>query len=269
MRVLVLGNSNDTGDWIDPTARSTADILAELLTLEFGRPVEVVARNTWPNEKFTAYVERLVSETEPELVYVNVTPVPFSYESVPLRVRRVLGKLGTPIGDAGMRVAGSQRWSHNALFRTVRTWAQALIGGDTHFTCEEVIERYSEAIRRCLRQESIVVAVSGPLGRQMGQAKPSRRARDRQEARRQQVHRALRDLCLRLNVHYEGSDEPYWRVAPAARGTLAGDGMHSNEAGQYRLAYDHSRTITAAWREQFGEPSPHVSETSPPATLRG
>lgn len=268
MKVLVLGNSNDTGAWIDPTARSTADILAELLTTEFGQPVEVVSKNTWPNGKFPEYVERLLMETAPDLVYVNITPVPFSYESVPLRVQRILGKLGPPVGDAGMRIAESQRWSHNAVFRSLRTWAQAAIGGDTHFTCEEVIERYTDVIRRCLRRESITVAVSGPLGRQMGQAKPSRRVRDRQEARRQRVHTAIRDLCARHRVHYEGSDEPYWRVAPAAPGTLAGDAMHSNEAGQYRLARDHFQTVRAAWRAHLAAVSrPGMPEPDGAATL--
>ena len=253
MKVLILGNSNDTGAWVKPEEKRHNAIGARLAE-EFGVPVEVTVRNCWPNERMVDYVARNLDEVQPDLVFLNITQFPFSYESTPLRVKRVLGKVGQPVGDAGFRIAESKRWSHNAVFRTLRSWAQATIGGDTHFTPAEARERYAELIRLLLRREGTVVAVKGPLGR--NKTGITRRERLRRERRRQEVHTHLKALCGQLHVPYYGSDEPYWVVRPAPKGTKAGDGTHANAAGHVHLSEDHYRYMRDAWAR-------HLEETEP------
>ena len=256
MKVLILGNSNDTGAWVKQEEKRHIAI-GEQLAAEFGGPVEVIAKNAWPNERMLSFVTRWLEETQPDLVFLNVTAYPFCYESTPLKVRRILKRVGgEAAGDAGMRIAQSKRWAHNALFRTVRKLAQATIGGDTHFTPSEIIARQAEVIRLTLRREGTVIAVKGPLGR----SRPglTRRERSRHERKRQQVHTALSELCAHLHVPYYGADEPFWKTRPVGRDKKVGDGLHSNAAGHQMLSEDHHAFIRDAWAkhmQQVGSPA--------------
>src|SRR5262245_22723614 len=127
----MLGSSQDTGQWFEG-GKKRHEIVQERLEQEFGEAVEFVIRPYWPTEQMPVLLERWVGEANPDMVYINVTAFPFAYESLPLRARRLLGRLGPGVGDAGLRFAGSKRWSHNAIFRTLRRCGQATIGGDTH-----------------------------------------------------------------------------------------------------------------------------------------
>lgn len=248
MKVLILGNSNDTGNFVPESARRHVH-MRDLLADEFGVPVEIVVRNVWPNDRMVDYVVQGVEEIQPDMVYVNVTNYPFSYESTPLKVKRIFGKVGgEALGDAGLRAADSRKWSHNALFRGIRRFAQTTIGGDTHFTPEEVADRYERLIRTLLREEGMVVAVKGPLGKSR---KTTARATARAEKRRQVVHRRLQLLCEQLHVFYVGSERPYHDVRPAPKGTRVGDGLHSNAAGHRLSADEHFENVRDAWRAHF------------------
>ena len=246
MKLLILGNSNDTGRWVDEDQKRH-NLIASRFSEEFGVPVDVSVRNTWPNERMVEAIEKAAAELQPDLVFVNITTFPFNYESLPLRVRRLFGRLGEPIGDAGMRLAGSKRWAHNRVFRGLRRFAQATIGGDTHFSVEDVVARYGELIRMLVRREGAVVVVKGPTGRRRRGL--TRWEFSRHEQRRQQVHRAIRDVCAQARVPYFGMDEPRWKLAPEPKGLRAGDGTHANVAGAAYLADDHYRYIQSAWAE--------------------
>jgi hypothetical protein len=251
MKLLVLGNSNDTGSWVDEGDRRTAR-LGKQLAEEFDIPVEVVVKNCWPNDRMAGYVSGEQDEVEPDMVFLNITTFPFAYESTPMRVKRILRRVGgEPVGDAGMRLASSKRWAHNAVFRTLRRLGKATVGGDTHFTPEEVVQRYGDVVRLLARREGMAISVKGPLGR--GRPGITRRERERHEARRQRVHVPLRDLCRQLHVHYTGSDEPYWRVKPKPRGLTVGDGTHANVAGHQYLADDHYGPLREAWAAHVAE----------------
>jgi hypothetical protein len=255
--LLLLGNSQDLGAWFEGGKRRH-EIVQERLEAEFGEPVEIVVKPYWPNERLAALLVRWVEETRPDMVYINVTAFPFGYESLPLRAKRVLGRLGPAVSDAGLRFADSKRWSHNAVFRTIRRYGQATIGGDTHFTCEEVVERTSEAVRVALRREGVFLVVEGPLGR--GEPELTGRERRRKEARRQVVHRALKSLCEELHVCYIGSDAPLPPERQHVRGQTVGDGTHFNAEGHARLAEDLFENVRDAWRAHLamgaGAPQP-------------
>ncbi|MCC6959092.1 MAG: SGNH/GDSL hydrolase family protein [Dehalococcoidia bacterium] len=248
MKILVLGNSNDTGSFVPEEAKRHTK-LRDMLAAEFGEPVEVAVRNVWPNERMVDYVARAVEDLEPDLVYVNVTSYPFTYESTPLRVKRIFGKVGGErLGDAGLRMADSRKWSHNAVFRGVRRFAQATIGGDTHFMPERVAERYERLVRALLQREGMLVVVKGPRGKTKG---VTARTRARAEVRRQVVHRRLEQLCQQLHLTYEGSARPLYEMAPAPKGTKVGDGMHSNATGHDLSANQQFEFLREAWRERL------------------
>ncbi|MBI2767328.1 MAG: hypothetical protein HYX53_15635 [Chloroflexi bacterium] len=250
MKLLLLGNSNDMGDWTDGAPRRN-DILRERLAEALGEPVEIVARSLWPTPRMPQVLKRWVDDTEPDMVYINVTSFTFSYESLPLRFRRIFGRLGPAAGEAGKRFAESKRWSHNAIFRTLRSWGQATIGGDTNFTCEQVIASVSEAIRVVYRKEHTVLMVKGPFGR--SKTGITRREHLRKEKKRLQVHLALESLCAQLRVRYIGRETPEWREMSRPRELQAGDGLHLNAKGHAYMADELFDSIHAAWTAHLEE----------------
>lgn len=250
VKVLILGNSNDTKDFVPDEAKRHRH-LRDMLAAEFGEPVEVVVRQVWPNDRMVDWVLAGVDEHDPDMVYVKVVNFAYSYESTPLRVKRIFRRVGgEAVGDAGLRVAGSRRWSHNALFRWVRRAGQATIGGDTHFTPEDVAARFETLIRALLRREGMLVVVKAPTGKSKS---GTARQRARKEARRQVVHRRLKALCQQLHVQYIGSDEPLYLTRKRPKGTRAGDGLHANEAGHRISAGEHFEHIRDAWRRHLAE----------------
>jgi hypothetical protein len=252
VKLLLLGNSNDMADWTDGGPRRN-DILHERLAATLDEPVEIVTRSLWPTPRMPEVLKRWLDDIEPDMVYMNVTSFTFSYESLPLRFKRVFRRLGPAAGEAGKRFAESKRWSHNAVFRTLRSWGQATIGGDTNFTCEEVIASVSEGIRAVYREERTLLVVKGPHGR--SKTGITRREHIRKEKKRLQVHRALESLCAQLQVPYIGRETPEWREQSRPRGLQAGDGIHLNAKGHAYRADDLFDSIYTAW-------SAHLEETA-------
>jgi hypothetical protein len=243
MRVLLLGNSNDTVDWF--SGRKRQEIVRDDLAAEFGEPVSVVTKAIWPNEGMPAALERWMAAEQPDIVYINVVSFWFAYESVPLKAQRLLGRFGPRAGKAGFRLADSKRFAHNVVFRGIRRFAQATIGGDTHFTPEEVIARVSACLRVALRSEGVVVVVKGPYGRNDHGATAKQRRRN--EQRRQQVNAALADLCATLHVRFSSAETPRF-AAPGSKGLRIGDGLHATERGHAEMATDISPLLAESWR---------------------
>jgi hypothetical protein len=237
VRILLLGNSNDTGTWFEG-GRKRHEILREKLAAEFGEPLEIIVKALWPTENVAERMEEWLDTFEPDLVYLGINPFWFQYESVPLRMKRILGKkAGTAVSNAGFAVARKRRLAHNAVFRTMRRWTTRLIGGDTYFTPQEVIERISACIRLCVRNESTILLVKGPQGR----AKPNLSAREiaRRERRRGEIYAGLKPFCDQLHVTYIGNATAAWRSdpnPPKSSENRVGDGLHSNAKGHERMA---------------------------------
>ena len=85
MKVLLLGDSQDLGAWFDG-GQKRHEIVQERLAQDFGEPVDIAVKSFWPNERMPALLDRWITETAKDLVYINVTAFPFSYESLPLRL---------------------------------------------------------------------------------------------------------------------------------------------------------------------------------------
>lgn len=233
MRVLLLGNSNDAGEWFEG-GRKRHEIVRDRLAELYGQPVEVITKSLWPNEDLPKVAEGWIRKYEPDVVYLTIVSFWFQYRSVPLRVRRLLGPFGNWVSDAGFRVAESSRWAYNPVFRGIRGALQAIIGGDTHFTPDEVVGRISEVIRRGLRHESTVFAIQGADGRTA--YSKSRRGRARDEARRLRVDRAMRAFCAEHHVSYENPKVPVWSTDPTLAKNRVGDGLHANAQWHERSA---------------------------------
>jgi len=243
VRVLLLGNSNDTGNWI-ASGPQRHEIVRDLLAEATGEPVEVTPRGVWPTDGITRAVEGWIEKSNPDVIYLTMASFWFNYPSVPLRARRVLRRLGPSVSDAGFRAAGSPRWGHNFAFRALRGALQRTVGGDTHFTPEEVVARITEVITMALRHEGVVLAIQGADGRT--RYSHSRRSDRRQEARRQFVHRQMKDFCERHHVTYENSEIPLWKLDAELRKNRVGDGLHANEAWHQHSAQLIFNTIAHA-----------------------
>jgi hypothetical protein len=243
MRILLLGSSNDRGGRFEG-GQLRHEIVRDRLAAEFGEPVEVVVKPIWPNEALPGLLGRWLDQHAPDLVYLNVVSFWFTFESVPLRVERLLGRFGRPIARAGLRAAESPWLAHNPAFRALRRFAQRTIGGDTYFTAEQVVDRIGQCIHLVLQREEVVLAVKGPHGR-VDYAVSTGRGR-RIERRRLQVHGALATLCKQLHVYYAGSDSPVWKTRDFRR-TAAGDRLHENAEGHVATADSMHRVICEAW----------------------
>ncbi len=227
MRILFLGSSNDAGNWVAPTQKKHV-LAGTRLEEEWGEPVEWVVKGIWPTEDLPQHVQEWVEESQPDVVYLNTGSYWFLYRSVPNRVKRLLGKVGGErVGEAGARIARSERWAHNRAFRGLRKVLQETIGGDTYFTTQQVIDRMSECLRVAVRSEGTIVVVKGPHGKSRYSAR--KRQFERDERERMKLHTALEQLCAQLHATYDGVGEGGVRHQEAyQKGTTAGDGLHAN-----------------------------------------
>jgi hypothetical protein len=258
MKVLLLGNSNDGGSWIGD-GRKRHEIVADQLAELTGQPVDVVTKSIWPNPGLEKAVESWVEQHEPDVVYLTMLSYWFQYRSVPLRVRRLLGPLGPKVSDAGFRFAESPRWAHNAVFRGIRRSLQRTVGGDTHFTPDEVVDRITGVIRVLLRHEGLVVAIQGADGRT--DYAFSNRGRRRNEQRRLYVADRMKSWCQEHHVTYENSETAVYKLDPVLARNRVGDGLHANALWHERSAGLITQTIQHALVDA-GVLAPNGSESS-------
>ena len=205
MKILRLSNSNDV---LSTTNRPEA--LREGLEEFLGEPVEIVVKPLWPTENVADVVEKWVAKEQPDLVWVGLVNYWYEYMSVPKRMERLFGRFGKRASDLGFKAADAQWLSNNFAFRTARKALQRTIGGDPHFTPEQVVERMDALARRVLRSEGLVLAMWGPQAHtkySMG-----RRAEIRDEKRRQFIRRSMERLAESLHFEYYGYPEPAWKV---------------------------------------------------------
>lgn len=236
MKILLIGNSNDTGAWFG--GRKSHEILHDNLVEQFGEPIEIVVKALWPNERAVSRLSDWLEEYQPDLIHLAVNPFWYSYESVPIRMKRVFGKkVGTTVSNAGLSLARKRRLAHNAVFRTIRRWGQRTVGGDTYFTTAQVVDCISDCVRFCVRNEGIILILRVEDGYK--DSTMSARQNARKERRRLEVHSALKPLCDQLHVIYSGGGtavQKTGRDAVNSDSFRVGDGLHSNTLGHEWVA---------------------------------
>ena len=225
MRILRLGTSNDQEGRVAHD-RMTHVLLEEQLAEATGQHWETMVRSTWPTPALPGLVERWANEFQPDVVIVRMPAFWFAYESVPLKLRRKLGRFGEPMAQFGLKRAADPRWAGNPVFRAGRKLAQRTIGGDTHFTPEQVIEVMGEVIRVLARRESTTIAVKLPTG--VANHYPSAAMARRGEARRLKVSNELLGLCNQLHIETTSSARPWYLAETLSTGR---DKFHADEAG--------------------------------------
>lgn len=224
---MVLSNSEVVGGGMLPPEEVWPSLVAPRLTEALGEPVEVFAREIWPDAGLPGTVERWIEREDPDVVVFQVNSFWFLYESVPLRIGRWLGPLGKPFVNASLRAADTPWLTHNAVVRKSRAWAQRHIGGDTHFTTEEVIRVSKETLRMIAKGEARTVAVRAPSrGRSYDYGPKSNL---RRQARLAEVRDALSALSKDLHFEFQSGRSP---DEPEVKRSVLGDGVHSDAAGQ-------------------------------------
>jgi len=205
VKILRLTNSNDV---LSTTNRPEA--LREALQEFLGEPVEIVVKPLWPTENIADVVEKWVAKEQPDVVWVGLVNYWYEYMSVPKRMERLFGRFGKQASDLGFKAADAQWLSNNFAFRTARRALQRTIGGDSHFTPEQVVERMEAIARRVLRSEGVVLAMWGPNA--YTNYAISKRAEKRGEEKRQYIRRNMQRIADALHFEYFSNPEPAWKV---------------------------------------------------------
>lgn len=252
VKILRMGTSEDAAGRI-AEGELSYKLVEQALSEALGEPVETIVRRAWPDPRLPGKFEEFLERYEPDLVFFKVPAYWVTYESVPLRMERLLGKLGTPVKDAGLKAAGTPWLAENFAFRALRRLANNTIGGATHFTPDQVAEVVTDCMRIALRREGTVVALRGPLS--FADTATSAKVRKRQESRRLALHRACKELAARLHIDYLGSDAPVYLVEGTE--VLLGDRLHHNQAGQRQAADQEVEFLMRAWERQRG-PTPAI-----------
>lgn len=243
MRILRLTNSNDFWGDIAPDARGRR-FVADAMERETGEPVETMVKAIWPSDDLPDIVQRWVEQFQPDIVFLKTTNFWFAHESVPLKLRRRFGRIGKTTGDAGFKAARKPWLAHNRVFRKFRYFAQATIGGETHFTIDYTMQNMEAVIRRVLRNEDILLVVRGSRG---GRERPEipAKLRERAYARRAEFKERMAALCASLDVPFITSNT-FRKYEPETR---AADMFHSNELGHAQVGTFEAEALVAVWKE--------------------
>jgi hypothetical protein len=242
MKLLWLGSSNDVGGPMKDVPQPPA-MAAEALSLRLGTEVEVVAKAVWPSPELPSIIRKWMEGEEPDLVYMKSRPYSFTYESVPLRIERMLGPLGNPLAKLGRKAADVPIVAHSSAFHGLRKVALRTIGGATEYTPQEVVATLEACVRTIIRSEKATFVLRGPVGNSDYYA--SNRARRRGEAKRQWADRALKKMCTELHVAYISADRPRYDSMDL---DFTGDRVHLGTRGIAFEAEEAATELLKAWR---------------------
>lgn len=241
MRVLRLSNSDDFAGDIPVEARPW-HIAGEVLAATVGEPVETIARNTWPDPSLPDLVGQWLEKYEPDLVFLKVTWFWYAYESVPLRLKRRLGIVGRPLAAAGDRATQISWLAKTRAFKISRRALHRIIGGDAHFSEDQVIERMKAVIRKAVAREHVVLVVKGTG---MGRDDTGTLAGyyDRYRARVERVEGEIEAFCQLLGVHYMSAQ----RKSRVDQDLHRGDGVHKGAHGLTLVGRREGENMALAW----------------------
>jgi hypothetical protein len=238
MRVLRLTNSNDENPLVPEDERAPA-VAARAISALTGESVETEIRHIWPGRSLPERAVHWIDEVRPDVVLVRASSFWVTWESVPLKLQRRLGRLGTPLARAGFKIGANDKFAYQATFRRGRIWAARTVGGVTYFTPQEATELLSAMLRRIRTNESLIVVVRGPS--YSHNAAASRRAHERAESRRAELEELLAGECERLHI-------PFWpRREPLSEAHLLGDDVHDNAEGHRVNGELDGEAVAAAW----------------------
>ena len=243
MRILRLTNSDDFTRDVAENDRGY-QLVAAAMKDATGEDVETIVKVIWPADDLPDIVERWVTEYRPDIVFLKVNSYWYTYESVPLKLRRRFGRIGQAAGDAGQRATEIHWLARTRAFKKARALALSTIGGETHFSVDYVIKTVEAVSRRVLRHEDVILVVRGSRG---GSERPDlpKKVEARRHARRDEGRERLRALCAQLNVPLLMGNNRR-KFDPAKRGS---DGFHSNARGHADVGNFEAEGLVRIWRE--------------------
>ncbi|MFN0096659.1 MAG: hypothetical protein ACKVVT_18025 [Dehalococcoidia bacterium] len=251
MKLLRLGSSQDAPGRV-PGQFSLNNLIQEGLSRELGEPIEVITKPAWPNARMPEMVRRWMDEYEPDMVAMRTVGYWFMYESVPIKLRRRFGRVGKKIGDAGHNASDVPWLAFNPGFRLGRRIATRLIGGETNFTPDEVVNTLQACIKEVVRHEGTILYVNGPGGRSR-HGDYSKQGIARMEARRQYVTRRMAEVCAQHRVTFIPHEVPMYELGTVPpRGK---DALHYDVEGNLVEAARNIAELAAEIRRVRGETS--------------
>jgi hypothetical protein len=239
VKVLRLTNSNDVLASLAPSLLAS-EVAARVISDRCGEPVETVSRVIWPGDELPAIVERWIARYEPDIVFLRAASFWVTYESVPLRIQRRMGRVGRWLAVIGLGLGGNPRVASSPLFRAVRRASVRVIGGDPHFTPEEATRHVAETLRVILAHESVIPVVRGPGHTHNAGGDPAGLLRA--HARNDAFDAQLAALCATLHVAYASA-----RATADNPAFLQADELHDNPEGQRVFGELEGQAIAAAW----------------------
>lgn len=247
MEVLRLGNSYEHDPNIPPEANKSA-VADRLLAEAIGEPVETTARVIWPDPGLPDLIDRWIERYQPELVLLVVSSYWFTHVSLPLAIERRFGRVGKPIARAGDRLVHKPWLAKNSAFNAARQAARGAIGGETHFTAEQVIQSMEACVRRILAHEDVALTVRGP--RIAFAPEGSEKVKRLAEERRSLVDRHMADFCRQLHIEYVAFASG---VNPdAVPEEFQTDGVHVTVGVHAQQGKIEGEAMIAAWKATHG-----------------
>lgn len=248
--MLRLSTSDDQRGRV-PEGTAAFEVVERCLELETGQDVESVVRPVWPDSRLPPLIDRWLEQV-PDFVFLKINGFWFNYESVPLLIERKLGRVGVLVARLGRR-SGEIGWvSRGRTFRALRRGLLRVLGGDTYFTPEQVVERMEQCIRQILQREKVLLVVRGTDGR--SHAELPRRSARAYALRHRQVNDALRQVCEELRVPYLGGEEML--DESQVRRRLGADRFHRGEEGHRVAGEEEAEAFLRLWRTSAGHRSP-------------
>jgi len=258
MRILRLSESDDTAPGVADEERAWY-IAQEAFARERGEPVETVIKTIWPTPKLPDLIDRWIDEFQPDLVFMKVNWYWYGYESVPLRIRRVLGPIGKPLSEGGLAAAKNRRLSKMWWFKAGRRWAHRTIGGDAAFEPAEIVDLMTVCIRRIIAHESTGLIVKGyGEGRKSDPYLAMYYARFKKK--QAIVEGSIERLCAELHVPFYVTPTAHTKQETGLDGT---DGLHRNAHGHIIVGEQEGEMLINGWRMLNG-----IGEARTPAEVR-
>jgi len=235
MRILGLITSNaHGGDGKIPRGDLFPIAMQAPLSKAVGEPVEIVARECWPNEKLPDVIDGWMTRFDPELVCFRVNSFWFTYYSAPAQLQKRFGRPGTLAAKAGLKAASLPWLAHNGAFRWIRGHTEHVVGSQAWFEPGEIIEVVSAVIRRVASHEGACFVVMGPAGGEEW-TPDNQVARARLQSRLAEVDVAIAALCERMHVENVNTSQMA-ALYDHGRSSRQGDRIHLDREGHREVA---------------------------------
>ena len=242
IRLLRLTNSDDLVSDAPPEQRAAA-VAERILAEASGEDVDAVMKAIWPKPELPGIIAGWVERYEPDLVIIRISSYWFTYESVPLRLERALGRWSGRLTKLGKDAAANQLIGHNRAFKLLQKGMLRTIGGATLLTADQTVEVAEACLRPILAREGVGVVVRGPRTPFGGFR--SRAALLKSEEKRQYVNRRLAEVCQRHHITFAPFESMEEVLDP---GTRLGDGVHINARGQLLTGTMEGEALIREWR---------------------